>query len=83
MASSNAAGVAASAVAAEEVAGLDRVLTRLALTGDDKLEKVNSSFGPHPQDIQLTTYLVQWSDVLWIGAYSGHAIPRDYRSPVF
>lgn len=31
---------AAAATAAEEVAGLDRVLTRLALTDDDKLEKV-------------------------------------------
>jgi hypothetical protein len=31
------------ATAAEEVAGLDRVLTRLALTDDDKLEKVPPS----------------------------------------
>ncbi|GIL59291.1 hypothetical protein Vafri_14191, partial [Volvox africanus] len=34
------AAAAAAAAAAEEVAGLDRVLTRLALTDDDKLEKV-------------------------------------------
>ncbi|GLI60137.1 hypothetical protein VaNZ11_002209, partial [Volvox africanus] len=34
------ATAAAAAAAAEEVAGLDRVLTRLALTDDDKLEKV-------------------------------------------
>lgn len=49
MASSPGAGAAAAAAAggapvptaAEELAGLDKVLLRLGLTEDDKLEKVN------------------------------------------
>lgn len=31
----------------DEVAGLERVLTRLAVTDDDKLEKVWGSSGPY------------------------------------